>query len=135
MPVSRELADDKLAARLPVHGDRDPYWRLAARSSSAIRRTPRAYFGDLKAWYARCALSGVHPLTTRCHHGDVWIRQLSREPQTAPGRPASPASIAKRLSCLSKVYDSAIKDVELVEQPRLPTCAGRRSPTTRGRSG
>jgi site-specific recombinase XerD len=39
----------------------------------------------------------------------------SEEPQTVTGRPASPASIARRLSCLSRFYDYGIKDAELLE--------------------
>jgi site-specific recombinase XerD len=75
----------------------------------------RAYFSDLKGWYVWCAEMGVHPLAARRHHVDVWVRQLSQEPQAATGRPASPASIARRLSCLSKFYDYGIKDAELLE--------------------
>jgi integrase/recombinase XerD len=62
----------------------------------------RAYFGDLKAWYVWCAQSGVHPLAARRHHVDAWVRHLSEVDQPTTGRPASPASIARRLSCLSK---------------------------------
>jgi len=75
----------------------------------------RAYFGDLKAWYAWCVAAGVHPLQARRHHVDVWVRYLSETPQPATGRPASPASIARRLSCLSKFYDYGIKDAQLLE--------------------
>ena len=75
----------------------------------------RAYFSDLRAWYAWCADAGVHPLTARRHHVDVWVRHLSEQPQQATGRPASPASIARRLSCLSQFYDYGIKDAELLE--------------------
>ncbi len=103
--------------RLPdVDAGVDPYWRLA--SAFLVGYPPhssRAYFGDLRAWYAWCALCGVHPLTARRHHVDAWIRQLSGQPQPATGRPASPASIARRLSCLSKFYDYGIKDAELLE--------------------
>jgi site-specific recombinase XerD len=115
-PHAPLFADDKLA-RLPDAGDDvDPYWRLAAAFLVGYPpHSSRAYFGDLKAWYSWCALSGVHPLTARRHHVDAWIRQLSGEPQPATGRPASPASIARRLSCLSRFYDYGIKDVELLE--------------------
>ena len=58
---------------------------------------------------------GVHPLAARRHHVDIWVRHLSETPQPRTGRPASPASIARRLSCLSKFYDYGIKDAELLE--------------------
>jgi integrase/recombinase XerD len=91
----------------------DPYWRLA--SAFLVGYPPhssRAYLGDLRAWYAWCVLSGVHPLTARRHHVDAWIRHLSGAPRLATGRPAS---IARRLSCRSKFYDYGIKDAELLE--------------------
>jgi integrase/recombinase XerD len=103
--------------RLPdVRAGADPYWRLV--TAFLVGYPPhssRAYFSDLKAWYAWCATVGVHPLTARRHHVDVWVRHLSEEPQPATGRPASPASIARRLSCLSQFYDYGIKDAELLE--------------------
>jgi len=103
--------------RLPaVSGDTDPYWRLVTAFLVGYPlHSSRAYFSDLKAWYAWCAQHGVHPLAARRHHVDVWVRHLSQEPQPATGRPASPASIARRLSCLSKFYDYGIKDAELLE--------------------
>jgi integrase/recombinase XerD len=59
--------------------------------------------------------SGVHPLAARRHHIDSWVRHLSQVDQPATGRPASPASIARRLSCLSRFYDYGIKDAEALE--------------------
>ena len=81
-------------------GGGDPYWHLV--SAFLVGYPPhssRAYFGDLKGWYAWCAAAGVHPLQARRHHVDVWVRHLSETAQPATGRPASPASIARRLSC------------------------------------
>jgi integrase/recombinase XerD len=103
--------------RLPlVDGDVDPYWRLV--TAFLVGYPPhssRAYFSDLRAWYGWCAHAEVHPLAARRHHVDTWVRHLSQAPQPATGRPASPASIARRLSCLSKFYDYGIKDAELLE--------------------
>jgi site-specific recombinase XerD len=103
--------------RLPaIDGDADPYWRLV--TAFLVGYPPhssRAYFSDLKAWWAWCAQMNVHPLAARRHHVDVWVRHLSQEPQPRTKRPASPASIARRLSCLSKFYDYGIKDAELLE--------------------
>jgi site-specific recombinase XerD len=103
--------------RLPdVGAGADPYWRLV--TAFLVGYPPhssRAYFSDLKAWYGWCADAGVHPLTARRHHVDVWVRYLSEEPQPTTGRPASSASIARRLSCLSQFYDYGIKDAELLE--------------------
>jgi site-specific recombinase XerD len=123
--VDVELAPGPLAApalrldalaRLPGDGDADPYWRLVAAFLVGYPpHSARAYFGDLKAWAAWCASAGVHPLAARRHHVDAWVRQLSQVDQPATGRPASPASIARRLSCLSKFYDYGIRDAEVLE--------------------
>jgi site-specific recombinase XerD len=117
VPAAPELPLDALQ-RLPElgAGGGDPYWRLV--SAFLVGYPPhssRAYFGDLKAWYAWCATAGVHPLQARRHHVDVWVRHLSETAQPATGRPASPASIARRLSCLSKFYDYGIRDAQLLE--------------------
>ena len=106
--LARLAASDVAAPELPVDalqrlpeleaGGGDPYWRLA--TAFLVGYPPhssRAYFGDLKAWYAWCAGARVHPLQARRHHVDVWVRHLSETPQPATGRPASPASIARRL--------------------------------------
>ena len=42
------------------------------------------------------------------------MRRISRS-GAATGQPASPASIARRLSCLSKFYDYGIRDAQLLE--------------------
>jgi site-specific recombinase XerD len=104
-------------ARLPeAAGASDPYWRLVAAFLVGYpAHSSRAYLSDLKAWCAWCAQHSVHPLAARRHHVDHWVRHLSQEPQPATGRPASPASIARRLSCLSKFYDYGIKDAQLLE--------------------
>src|SRR4051794_5961145 len=96
----------KALERLPGQADVDPYWRLVGAFLVGYPpHSSRAYFGDLKAWYAWCATSGAHPLAARRHHVDTWVRHLSQTQQPTTGRPASPASIARRLSCLSKFYD------------------------------
>ena len=115
-PPAPVLPAEPLERLPPIARDADPYWRLV--TAFLVGYPPhssRAYFSDLKAWYAWCAQMGVHPLAARRHHVDVWVRHLSEEPQPATGRPASPASIARRLSCLSKFYDYGIKDAELLE--------------------
>jgi integrase/recombinase XerD len=115
-PMAPSLAAEALE-RLPlVDGDVDPYWRLV--TAFLVGYPPhssRAYFSDLKAWYAWCAHASVHPLAAQRHHVDTWVRHLSQIDQPTTGRPASPASIARRLSCLSKFYDYGIKDAQLLE--------------------
>jgi len=61
-------------------------WRLV--SAFLVGYPPhssRAYFGDLKAWYAWCAAADVHPLQARRHHVDVWC---ATSPRPRSQRPA-----------------------------------------------
>jgi integrase/recombinase XerD len=104
-------------ARLPDGpADTDPFWRLAAAFLVGYPdSTAKAYLGDLKAWAAECESKGVHPFAARRHHVDAWVKALARDPQPATGRPASAATIARRLSCLSKFYDYGMREVELIE--------------------
>jgi hypothetical protein len=102
---------DRAAAvdRLPGSGYQDPYERLAVAflvgypASSA-----RAYLSDLKAWGSWCAAVGVHPFDARRHHVDAWVRVLTSELLPRTGKSMAPASIARRLSCISKFYDYGI---------------------------
>lgn len=77
--------------------------------------TAKAYLGDLKAWAAWCASSEVHPFAARRDQVDTWVKHLGKEPQHTPGRPAAPATIARRLSCLLKFYDYGMREVALIE--------------------
>lgn len=108
--------------RLPQHTlgvpelDEDPAWRLAAAYLLGFRgHTRKAYFNDIKAWYAWCAEVGVHPLEAQRHHVDRWISELSELPQPRTGKPAAASTIARRLSCLSGLYEYAVVDAGLIE--------------------
>jgi integrase/recombinase XerD len=113
VPVVREEALDHLPEG-PAGAD--PFWRLAAAFLVAYPdSTAKAYLGGLKAWAGWCAERGVHPFAARRHHVDTWVKSLGRDSQPATGRPTSPATIARRLSCLSKFYDYGMREVELIE--------------------
>jgi hypothetical protein len=111
--------------------DEDPFWRLVAAFLVECRRaqTRRAYFTDLKAWYAWCAARDLHPLQARRHDVALWARHLAEQPQ-ASGKPAAPASIARRLSCLSSFYGYGVEvgvlddnPVTNVKRPRVATAS------------
>lgn len=94
----------------------DPFWRLTAAFLVGYPdSTARSYLSDLRAWANWCTDRAVHPFGARRHDVDAWVRSLSRDPQPATGRPASPATISRRLSCLSKFYDYGLREVELLE--------------------
>jgi integrase/recombinase XerD len=98
--------------------DEDPYWRLVAAFLVECRRaqTRRAYFTDLKAWYAWCIERDLHPLQARRHDVALWARQLAEVPQPS-GKAQAPASIARRLSCLSSFYGYGVEVGVLDENP------------------
>jgi integrase/recombinase XerD len=104
-------------ARLPSTGpDVDPFWKLAAAFLIAYpSATARAYLADLRAWSAWCCEQSVHPFSARRHHVDAWVQHLTRIPQPGTGRPAAPATVTRRLSCLSRFYDYGMREVELIE--------------------
>lgn len=106
------IVDPRTLARLPqqalgVSGlDADPAWRLAAAFLVGFRgHTRRAYFNDIRTWYGWCAEVGVHPLEAQRHHVDRWIAEQTELPQSGTGKPTSPATVARRLSCLSGLYE------------------------------
>jgi integrase/recombinase XerD len=98
--------------------DEDPFWRLVAAFLVDCRReqTRRAYFNDLRAWYAWCTDRGLHPLQARRHDIALWARRLAERPQRS-GKVEAPASIARRLSCLSSFYGYGVQVGVLEENP------------------
>jgi hypothetical protein len=72
-PQSTPVGLDRLStAALGVPElDSDPTWRLATAFLVGFRgHTRRAYFSDIRAWYAWCEAVGVHPLAAQRHHVD-----------------------------------------------------------------
>jgi integrase len=72
----------------------------------------RAHFAD-PAWYAWCGRLGVPPLAARRHHLDRWVAEQLED--GAGARPAAAATVARRLSCLSGLYEYAVVDVGLID--------------------
>jgi integrase/recombinase XerD len=112
--------------------DADPAWRLAAAFLVSFRgHTRRAYFNDIRAWYAWCESVGVHPLAARRHHVDRWITEQAEMPQLNTGKPAAASTVARRMSCLSGLYEYAVVDAGLIEaspvvrvkRPKVSDCS------------
>ena len=93
-------------------GEVDPVWRLAAAFVLSYRsdHTRRTYARDIRAFYSWCAQVGLYPLKVHRAHLDAYLRQLEQTPQPTTGRPAAPASVARRLSVLSGLYRYAVKE-------------------------
>ena len=92
-----------------------------------VGNSATAYLTDLKAWGSFCAQVGVHPFDARRHHVDAWVRVMQTDPLPRTARPLAAASIARRLSCVSKFYDYGIGvdvltffPVSHVRRPRVP---------------
>jgi integrase/recombinase XerD len=97
--------------RLPGSPDDDPFVRLAAAwLVGHPDKTATAYRRDLEGWARWCARLGIHPLAAERHHVDAWVRHLTTEPQPRTGRPATAATVARRLSALSGFYDFGVHD-------------------------
>jgi integrase/recombinase XerD len=97
--------------RLPGSADDDPFLRLAAAWLVGHPiNTAKAYRRDLESWAAWCARLGIHPLAAERHHVDAWVRHLTSEPQPRTGRPASAATVARKLSALSGFYTFGVHD-------------------------
>ena len=97
--------------RLPGSRDDDPFLRLAAAwLVGHPTNTAAAYRRDLQAWAAWCAELDVHPLAAERHHVDAWVRHLTTNAQARTGRPASAATVARKLSALSGFYDFGLHD-------------------------
>jgi integrase/recombinase XerD len=101
--------------RLPGTSDDDPFLRLAAGwLVGHPDKTATAYRRDLEAWAKWCARLGVHPLAAERHHVDAWVRHLTTTPQPRTGRPAAPATVARKLSALSSFYDYGVHDAQVL---------------------
>jgi len=117
-PVAAQAAPARLpAAALGVPElDADPAWRLAAAFLLGYRgHTRRAYFADIRAWYGWCASIDLPPLSARRHHVDRWIAEQLEHPRPATGRPVAAATVTRRLSCLSGLYEYAVVDAGLLD--------------------
>lgn len=101
--------------RLPGSGDDDPFLRLAAAwLVGHPANTATAYRRDLEAWAKWCQRLRVHPLAAERHHVDAWVRHLTTEPQPRTGRPAAPATVARKLSALAGFYDYGLHDAQVL---------------------
>lgn len=109
-PVRAEPLD-----RLPGSSTDDPFLRLAAGwLVGHPANTATAYRRDLEAWARWCSQLGVHPLAAERHHLDLWVRHLTTTPQPRTGRPAAPATVARKLSALSGFYDYGVHDAQVL---------------------
>ena len=97
--------------RLPGSSTDDPFLRLAAGwLVGHPTNTSIAYRRDLEAWARWCHQLGVHPLAAERHHVDAWVRHLTTEPQSRTGRPAAPATVARKLSALAGFYNYGVHE-------------------------
>lgn len=95
--------------RLPGTPQDDPFHRLAAAWLLGYGgHTQTAYRRDLAAWVRWCEQLGVHPLAAERFHVDAWVRHLTTTPQPRTARPASPATVTRRLSALAGFYNFGV---------------------------
>jgi len=70
--------------------------------------TRAAYRRDVGLWAAWCAERGLNPLQATFLDVNAWGRHLE-QPDPRTGKPASPATVARRLSAVSSWYDFLAK--------------------------
>ena len=104
-----------------------PVFRLVAAFLLSCRsaNTRRAYSRDIRDFHTWCTQHGLDLLGVRRVHIDGYIAALAA-PQPRTGRPAAPATVARKLSALAGLYDYAVAEDYLpgspltrVERPRV----------------
>ncbi|GAA5180851.1 site-specific tyrosine recombinase XerD [Rugosimonospora acidiphila] len=112
---------------------RDAANRLAALTATWLTiktsvHTQRAYRRDLRDWLTHCERAGIDPLAARIADVDAWIVTQRREPARG-GRPASEATIARRVAAVSSWYTYLMANTADDPQPlatRNPAAAAGR---------
>ncbi len=99
---------------------------IAARSLAQYAgHTRTAYRRDVTRNFSWLAGLGVEPLAATRATLDVYARWLAETPRKATGRPASPATVARTLACLSGFYAYAEAEAAVAGNPmthvRRPT--------------
>jgi site-specific recombinase XerD len=130
--ASRRARRHKLQAALlelargqqDLDGARQPFELAASflRRFEGRARTQVAYADDLADWFAWLEHAGAHPFEVTL----ATVESYSREPLVG-GRPASPATVSRRLACLSHFYRRAVyaglvrrNPLEHVQRPKVP---------------
>ncbi len=132
VPGQLHAADAAALARVPGTA-LDPLDRLVVAFLTGRKQahTKTAYGADLAAWRTWCLQQAppeyrVHPLAATRPHVDAWLDHLTTAPSARTGRPLAPATVARRLSALSRFYAYAISlgvldhsPIEQVERPQV----------------
>ncbi|WP_431976051.1 tyrosine-type recombinase/integrase [Micromonospora haikouensis] len=92
--------------------------RLAENTRDAYRR-------DVGMWTRWCAERDVNPLRATFLHVNDWARAME-EPHPRTGRPAAPATVARRISAVASWYDFlaklgavAVNPAKIADRPRV----------------
>jgi len=132
--VAQHLPPSSTTALARVPGTAlDPFDRLVVAFLTGRKQahTKTAYAADLTAWRSWCLVDApaeyrVHPLLATRPHVDAWVDHLGRTPSARTRRPLGAASIARRLSALSKFYAYALSlgvlersPLDQVERPQV----------------
>jgi len=79
--------------------------------------TQAAYRRDVTGYFSWLSNLGIDPLAATRATLDVYARQLAETPRKATGRPASPATVARTLACLSGFYAYADSEGAVTRNP------------------
>lgn len=92
--------------------------------------TRAAYTNDLASWLAFCAVApslddhghpttGVDPLRAGIHHAEIYLRAIQEGGDPRTGRTLAPATVARRISAISRFYTYCVRQRAVAESPFL----------------
>ena len=141
-PSDRELAPagiDALSLATPEAPQTDAERLALSFLLGYSGNTRRAYTNDLRGWFGWCAQLAIDPLDVRRRHVDAYARWLAEAPQPKTGKPAAPATIARRLSAIAGLYQYGVDEELLDRSPaahiKRPKVADESQSTGPDRSG
>jgi integrase/recombinase XerD len=123
-PVTGHAALREAVAALPGLPPADPSDRYGLRILTALwleadrsEHTRRAYYADLADWLTWCVRTRLDPLSARRADVDAWKATLVVHDPRGRTRPASPATVARRLAAVSSWYRYLVSNEVAVRNP------------------
>ena len=97
------------ATSLEVGGGPMDFTEAWLRNRRLSEHTRAAYRRDIAAWLAWCASRNLDPLAATFLDVNAYGRALESTVDVRTGRPAAPATVARKLSALSSWYDFLVR--------------------------
>lgn len=105
LELYRPVLIDRATARHRDPADLVAAWLFSLKSD----HTRDAYRRDIADWFTWLAQWGTHAMTAERGHADAWARWMENNPGPR-GRPASKATVNRRLSSASAFYEYCVQE-------------------------